>query len=53
MEVHFTCQAGETMTDELLSSIIQLENEIQEQLQIEHARVDAWLERSGKKNRNA
>lgn len=33
------------MTDELLSSIIRLENEILEQLQIEQARADAWLER--------
>lgn len=33
------------MADELLSSIIQVENEIQEQLQVEQARADAWLER--------
>lgn len=33
------------MADELLSSIIRLENEIQEQLQLEQSRADAWLER--------
>lgn len=32
------------MADELLSSIIRLENEIQDQLQSEQARAEAWLE---------
>jgi len=33
------------MADELLRSIIQIENEILEQLEQEQARADAWLER--------
>lgn len=32
------------MADELLSSIIRLESEIQDQLQTEQARAEAWLE---------
>jgi hypothetical protein len=36
---------GEAMADELLSSIIRLENDIQKQLKSEQLRADAWLAR--------